>query len=73
VRYDIPLRHEDPGQLVRAAEFRQEHPGTTFTPVSGLILAWVPFCSGGVQFSGRSLETALDAAEEFFSEAGPDG
>jgi hypothetical protein len=63
------------GQALRQAAFEREHPGTEFThrPVGGLLLAWVPFGSGGVQFSGRSLRELLDEAEKFFREAGPDG
>ena len=63
------------GQARRQAAFERAHPGAEFTPhpVGGLLLAWVPFGSGGVQFSGRCLRELLDAAEEFFAEAGPDG
>jgi hypothetical protein len=62
-------------QLLRQCRFERDHPGSEFThaPVGGLLLAWVPYGSGGVQFSGESLKELLDAAEEFFREtAEPD-
>jgi hypothetical protein len=62
-------------QIQRQRAFEQAHPGSEFTPapVGGQLLAWVPYGSGGVQFSGETLKELLDAAEEFFAEAaGPD-
>ena len=58
-------------QLLRQCRFERDHPGSEFTPapVGGLLLAWVPFGSGGVQFSGKNLQELLDAAEAFFREA----
>jgi hypothetical protein len=56
-------------QLLRQRAFERAHPGSEFTPapVGGLLLAWVPSGTGGVQFSGKTLKELLDAAEEFFA------
>jgi hypothetical protein len=61
-------------QISRQREFTEAHPGSEFTPapVGGLLLAWVPFGSGGVQFSGKTLEELLDAAEAFFRDPAQD-
>lgn len=58
-------------QLQRQCRFERDHPGSEFTPspVGGQLLAWVPYESGGVQFSGETLKELLDAAEAFFAEA----
>lgn len=58
-------------QLLRQRAFERAHPGSEFTPspVGGLLLAWVPYGSCGVQFSGSTLQELLDDAEAFFREA----
>lgn len=60
-------------QLLRQLRFEHAHPGSEFTPapVGGLLLAWVPSGTGGVQFSGETLKELLDAAEKHFA-ATPD-
>lgn len=61
-------------QKSRREAFSDDHPGAEFPAirVGGLLLAWVPFESGGVQFSGRTEGELLDDAEEFFREAEED-
>lgn len=58
-------------QQSRREAFSRAHPGAEFPPgrVGGLLLAWVPFGSGGVQFSGRTETELLDDAEQFFRDA----
>lgn len=55
-------------QILRQRAFERAHPHSDFPdwPVGGKLLAWVPCGSGGVQFSGTTLENLLDQAEEFF-------
>lgn len=62
-------------QIRRRTVFRRAHPDAEFTPspVGGKLLAWVPVGSGGVQFSGTTLENLLDQAEEFFEATEGDG
>lgn len=58
-------------QILRQRAFEDTHPGSEFTPapVGGMLIAWVPYGSGGVQFSGETLKELLDEAEAFFREA----
>jgi hypothetical protein len=68
-RYGLRLVSGAPfDQIRRQRAFERAHPDAVFsdTPVGGRLLAWVPFGSGGAQFSGESLEKLLDQAEEFF-------
>lgn len=66
---DPPAARPSFVQLLRQLRFEHAHPGSEFTPVpvGGLLLAWVPSGSGGVQFSGATLKELLDAAEKHFA------